>query len=179
MGGWVGYFSYDLGRYIERVPQTAVEDLDMPLIRLCFYDRLIAYDHRGGVFHLIALALPDDSESPEEKIAGLEHLLKTAAKTSVAPSRAIDLESIEASAAPSNMTQEEYLRAVQRIDRYIHNGDVYQVNFSQRFECPFKGRPIDLFQWQNRYNPSPYAAYVDAGRFQIVSASPRDVPQHS
>jgi para-aminobenzoate synthetase component 1 len=38
-GGWVGYFSYELGRYIEKLPETTIDDLQMPLIRLCFYDR--------------------------------------------------------------------------------------------------------------------------------------------
>jgi anthranilate/para-aminobenzoate synthase component I len=37
-GGWVGYFSYELGRYIETLPGTTIDDLGMPLIRLCFYD---------------------------------------------------------------------------------------------------------------------------------------------
>ena len=40
-GGWVGYFAYELGRYIEKLPVTTIDDLDMPLIRLCFYDRVI------------------------------------------------------------------------------------------------------------------------------------------
>ena len=171
-GGWIGYFSYDLSRYIERVPKTATDDLAMPLIRLCFYDRLIAYDHLSQVSWLIATALPDDSESPEEKLAGLERLLETAKDVLVPTSPAVDVESIGASTAESNITQEEYLRAVKCIDRYIHDGDVYQVNFSQRFERTFTGRPIELFQWQNHYNPSPYAAYIDTGDFQIVSASP-------
>ncbi|MHC4621662.1 MAG: anthranilate synthase component I family protein, partial [Planctomycetota bacterium] len=42
----------------------------------------------------------------------------------------------------------------------------------QRFECDYNARPADLFHWQNDYNPSGYAAYIDAGGFQIVSASP-------
>jgi para-aminobenzoate synthetase component 1 len=70
------------------------------------------------------------------------------------------------------MARECYLGAVNRIKRYIRDGDVYQVNFSQRFEPSFAGRSLDLFHWQNRYNPSGYAAYIDAGNFQIVSASP-------
>jgi para-aminobenzoate synthetase component 1 len=70
------------------------------------------------------------------------------------------------------MTREDYLRAVQRIKEYIRDGDVYQVNYSHRFEQPFGGRPIQLFHWQNRFNPSDYAAFLDAGAFQIVSASP-------
>jgi para-aminobenzoate synthetase component 1 len=70
------------------------------------------------------------------------------------------------------MSKDYYLRAIAKIKHYIYEGDIYQVNFSQRFECDFDSRPIDLFHWQNYYNPSPYAAYVDAGEFQIVSASP-------
>jgi len=43
-GGWIGYFSYELGRYIERLPETTIDDIKMPLIRLCFYDKVICYD---------------------------------------------------------------------------------------------------------------------------------------
>jgi para-aminobenzoate synthetase component 1 len=61
---------------------------------------------------------------------------------------------------------------VGRIKKYIYDGDVYQINFSQRFECDYRANPITLFHWQNRYNPSGYAAYIDADNFHIVSASP-------
>jgi para-aminobenzoate synthetase component 1 len=70
------------------------------------------------------------------------------------------------------MDKNHYLKMVERIKRYIYDGDVYQVNFSQRFERNFSGRPIDLYHWQNNYNPCGYAAYIDAGDFCIVSASP-------
>jgi len=70
------------------------------------------------------------------------------------------------------MTKDYYLRAFEKFKRHIYDGDVYQINFSQRFCCEFLARPIDLFQWQNRYNPSPYSTYIDAGDFQIVSTSP-------
>ena len=54
-GGWIGYFSYELGRYIERLPETTIDDIKMPLIRLCFYDKVICYDHIEKDFWLIAL----------------------------------------------------------------------------------------------------------------------------
>lgn len=171
-GGWIGYFSYELGRYIERLPQTTVDDLATPLIRLCFYDRLLAYDHRNGTFWATALELPGDGESPTEKIDGLEQLLSTSAGLRITEPDAADIERIDVSTIRSNMTRPDYLQAIERIARYIHDGDVYQVNFSQRFDRPFTGRPVDLFHWQNHHNPSPYAAYIDAGDFQIVSASP-------
>ena len=171
-GGWIGYFSYELGRYIERLPEQTIDDLGLPLIRLCLYDRLIAFEHRSGLFWLIALELPDDSQEPAEKIAILELHLSQSSRTQPAEPPAADIENIPLDDVPCNMTREYYLDAVARIKRYIRDGDVYQVNFSQRFGPSFRGRPIHLFHWQNEYNPSGYAAYIDAGDFQIVSVSP-------
>jgi len=171
-GGWVGYFSYELGRYIERLPETAVDDFGMPLIRLCFYDRFIAYDHKEGVFRLVGLELPGDKTGAGEKLAGLEGLLSEAAGTRVPEPAAGDLDDIDLTRFGSNMDKGYYLRMVDRIKRYILDGEVYQINFSQRFECGYAGEAIALFHWQNRYNPSGYAAYIDAGRHRIISASP-------
>ena len=171
-GGWIGYFGYELGRHIERLPQTTVDDPAVPLIRLCFYDRLIAYDHRAEIFWAIVLELPADVESPAEKMAGLERWLDEAAGAPFAEPPATDIERFDLSTVRSNMTRPDYLEAIERAKCYIRDGDIYQVNLSQRFERPFHGRPIDLFHWQNRHNASPYAAYIDTGRFQVVSASP-------
>ncbi len=171
-GGWIGHFSYELGRYIERLPEKAVDDLRIPLIRLCFYDRVIAYDHHGDIFRLIALELPADSEKPEEKIAVLERRLNRAQQMHLPEPPAADMETLDLADIRRNMTREDYLDAVWRIKRYIRDGDIYQANFSHRFEQPFRGKPVQLFHWQNHYNPSGYAAYLDAGGFQIVSASP-------
>jgi len=171
-GGWVGYFSYELGRYIEKLPQTAIDDLKMPLIRLCFCDRLIAYDHIENDFWLFALQLPDDTETPNEKLFILERLLGESQNVAVRCPKPADLDNIDFSQIRCNIDKDYYLRTIEKIRRYIYDGEVYQVNFSQRFECDYNARPIALFHWQNHYNPSGYAAYIDAGDFHIVSASP-------
>ncbi len=171
-GGWIGYFSYELGRYIERLPETTIDDLQMPLIRLCFYDRLIAYDHVEGVCWLIALQLPNDSQKPEDKLSSLEQLLAQSQRIRIQQPISADLDNIDFAQIRCNMDKDYYLRTIDDIKRYIYNGDVYQINFSQRFECDYDARPIQLYHWQNHYNPSGYAAYIDGGSFHIVSASP-------
>jgi len=171
-GGWIGYFGYELGRYIEELPATTVDELDTPLIRLAFYDRFIAYDSHNGIFRIVALEMPDDSESPDEKIATLEFHLRRAQEIAVADARRVDIERLDLSNAACNITKEQYLDAVKQIKCSIRDGDVYQVNFARRLRERFAGRPIELFHWQNRYNPSGYAAYLDAGSFHVVSASP-------
>ncbi len=171
-GGWVGYFSYELGRYIEKLPETTIDDLQMPLIRLCFYDRFIAYDHLEETFWLLALQLPDDLGKPQEKLAAMEKLLAESEKLHIPPPPPADIEHIDFSQIQCNMNREYYLDKFEKIKRYIYDGDVYQINFSQRFECNYNNKPIALFHWQNHYNPSPYSAFIDAGSFHIVSASP-------
>jgi para-aminobenzoate synthetase component 1 len=171
-GGWIGYFSYELGRYIEKLPGTTIDDLKMPLIRLSFYDRLIAYDHIEGTVCLIVLEFPGDCEQPQEKLAVLEQLLRESQKKRIPEPAAGDLERIDFSHIRCNMDKEYYLRTVEKIKRYIYDGEVYQINFSQRFGCEYDAKPISLYHWQNHYNPSGYAAYIDGGDFHIVSASP-------
>jgi len=171
-GGWIGYLSYELGRYIERLPETTIDDLRMPLIRLCFYDRLIAYDHKERAFWLISLEMPGDTEEPQDKLACLEQLLDKAAKTHVPGPAPVDFDDIDLARFRCNMDKDYYLRMLAKIKRYIYDGEVYQINFSQRFECDYTVGSIELFHWQNRYNPSGYSAYIDGGDFHIVSASP-------
>jgi len=171
-GGWVGFFGYELGSHLEPAPCTNTDDLQLPLIRLCFYDRLIAYDHNKKTFQLITLQLDNDTQTPQQKLSFLEALLDKARDVRVPTPPPADIENTDFAKIRSNMTKDYYLRAFEKIKRHIYDGDVYQINFSQRFCCEFLARPIDLFQWQNRYNPSPYSTYIDAGDFQIVSTSP-------
>jgi len=176
-GGWVGFFSYDLNTFIENVPACGTDDVKLPLIRLCFYDKVICFDHLRNCFYLFAIELPEDEKNGQEKIAQLENILNQAAN--VIPAKAgIQLYLARRFTAgsflsfKSNMTKDYYLDAFAKIKRYIYDGDVYQINFSQRFSANFNSEPYKLFLWQNKFNPSPYSAYLDAGDYQIVSASP-------
>ena len=171
-GGWIGFFSYDLGRYIENIPDNVTDDLKMPLIRLCFYDKLIAYDHHKDRFWLIVLEHGNDNETVQQKFSCLENLLAIASEINPMLPPAGDLENIDFSNIKCNMDKDYYLTAIKKIKKYILDGDVYQINFSQRFQCDYNSNPIELFNWQNHYNPSEYSAYIDSGTFQIVSASP-------
>jgi len=171
-GGWIGYFAYELGRYIEKISETAVDDIQMPLIRLCFYDRFICYDHEQKCFRLIAVEFPDEAESPQDKLDSLEHLLEKARHIKAPCYGADCIEDIDPDSLGCNMTKDYYFETVEKIRRYIYDGIVYQVNFSQRFDCDYSAEPIKLFHWQNQHNPSGYSAYISTDDYTIVSASP-------
>jgi len=171
-GGWMGYFSYDLGRHIERLPKTTTDDLNMALVRLCFYDKVICYDHQQDCFWLIVLQLPDDDRSADDKLTALRGLLDKAHGIHVSPWPSVDMDNIDFESIQCNMDRQYYLETVEKIKRYIYDGEVYQINFSQRFDTDYDAPAVNLFHWQNQHNPSGYAAYIGADDFQIVSASP-------
>lgn len=170
--GWMGYFSYDLGPRFEPMPVTTCDDLHMPQVHLGFYDRCVAWDASTQTAFVMALRLPQDTLGPNEKLDATEALIEASAVTSVPVLRPVDVEAVDFSAIKQNMTLAQYTEAIGRIKQYIIDGDTYQINFSQRFELPFTGSPAALFHWQNRFNPSPYSAFLDTGSFQVVSASP-------
>jgi para-aminobenzoate synthetase component 1 len=173
-GGWMGFFSYDLGRALEPRAGSvrADEGLGMPLVHLAFYDRIVAYDHGRGHLWLIALGVPSDGRDPREKLASLEDVVGQSSEVHPRAPQGADIERSHLTKVESSMSRLQYLAAVRQVQQLILDGDVYQVNLSQRFGRPFEARSIDLFHWQNRFNPSPYAAYIDRPGYQIVSASP-------
>ncbi|MCX5632504.1 MAG: anthranilate synthase component I family protein [Phycisphaerae bacterium] len=172
-GGWIGFFSYDLNTFLEDIP-AAVDDVKLPLIRLLFYDKVICFDHLQNCFYLFAIELPGDTKSGQEKITELKICLAAAASGGLTPPQVAGakcmLEMTEN--FKSNITKDYYLQSIAKIKKYIYDGDVYQINFSQRFSADFNSEPYKLFLWQNKFNPSPYAAFLDAGDYKIVSASP-------
>lgn len=169
-GGWAGYFSYELGRFIEKIPQTTTDDYHLPLIRLCFYDSIICYDHKENTFILIALDT-GGLQAVEGKFTFLEDCIRQAENIPDSKFDRSDMD-INPSEIDCNMNKQYYLDSIEKIKKHIYDGDIYQVNFSQRFQCDFENEAIELFGWQNENNPSAYSAYIDAGVFKIVSASP-------
>jgi para-aminobenzoate synthetase/4-amino-4-deoxychorismate lyase len=70
------------------------------------------------------------------------------------------------------LTEKKYATAVQKIKRLIERGDTYQVNFTFPLHSQWSG---DSWAWYCRLRESqgaPYSAYVDLGRWKILSLSP-------
>jgi para-aminobenzoate synthetase component I len=72
----------------------------------------------------------------------------------------------------SNFSRAQYEDAVRRAVEYVHAGDCFQVNLSQRLLAPLREHPLELYGRLRELNPAPFGAYFDLGDFQILSASP-------
>lgn len=71
-----------------------------------------------------------------------------------------------------SVSRAAYNTALNRIRDLIIAGDTYQVNYSFRLRANFSGNSLSLYRDLCRAQRTDYAAYLDIGRFQILSASP-------
>jgi len=161
-GGGMGYLAYELGRYLERLPGKAVDDLSLPELCFAFYDRAIAHDHEAGGTWLIAL-------HPGDPGAVLEEALRTMQGDPPEYVRASDPGEVRFA---SSFTRDEYLAAVRKVKEYIYAGDIYQANLSQRFQARLREHPWTMYRRLRRLNAAPFAAYFNAVEGQVCSSSP-------
>jgi para-aminobenzoate synthetase component 1 len=167
--GGIGFLAYELGRVIEKLPGAAVDDLGLPELAFCFFDRVIACDHATGE-KTFMVAVPA-GEDPELLIA--ESLARirpgTSGGASGGPPRADAGSKLE---FDPGFTREEYIEAVLKVKEYILAGDIYQANLSQRFSAPLLESAWQLYRRLRRLNPAPFSAYLNFGGFSVASSSP-------
>jgi len=166
-GGAIGFLGYALRTAIERLPRAAPDPFDQPDGWLGIYDEAILFDHRDRrVLRIAVEATGEGRRRGDDRRAALRSILGAAARPRPAPA---PLPVVEVMAATPRAG---YLRAVERALEHVAAGDLYQVNLSHRIEAPLRETPIELFVRLAAANPAPFAAYLDIGAMQIVSASP-------
>jgi para-aminobenzoate synthetase component 1 len=173
VGGAVGYLSYDLCHFIESLPSTAVDDLQLPECYLSFYDSVVGFDHQEDKAYVASTGFPEIDESRRIKKANarineLKEMLAQAPRPSAGPAGG----AMPAAGMRGGFTHEEYVEAVSRVREYIAAGDIFQVNLSQRFEVELPIPPYELYRRLRGINPAPFAAYLNFDGVAVVGASP-------
>lgn len=198
LGGAFGFWGYDLKNFTEpKLPRRAANDLELPDCHAGFYDSLVVFDHRLGAVSAISTGLDADGSRSETRAeAGLKFWtrrlsqlkVRTNPKTVVRgrltrafspfdgatrPANPISRDmSAERGGVFSNISRADFISAVERAQRYIRAGDIYQVNLSHRVtaECGLAG--WEMFQKLSAVSPAPFAAYLDCCDFEMASSSP-------
>ncbi|HDX9493916.1 anthranilate synthase component I [Bacillus thuringiensis] len=165
-GGAMGYFSYDCIRYIEKLPSLAEDDLNIPDIYFLLFDDVFVYDQKEKVLWIITHYVDKHTEA-EERLNEWKDLW-----TAEVPEVTMPFERPKKKNEAVAFTEAGFMKAVERIQEYIGNGDVFQVNLSTRQERTLQTHPLEIYTSLRKINPSPYMGYLELGDFQIVSASP-------
>lgn len=161
-GGALGYFSYDLGRKIEVIPNISKHDIAMPDMAIGIYDWTIVTDHQQRRTWLTGYG---KNQNTFEEWDDLRALLHTKAEPNKNGFSVL-------SEVYSNMDKEFYARAFHKIKYFIREGDCYQVNLAQRFAVDIEGDPWAAYLKLRKLNPAPYSSFFKIPEGTILSTSP-------
>jgi para-aminobenzoate synthetase component 1 len=174
-GGLAGFLGYDLGHAFERLPSLAVDDQELPPLRLALHDWVVAWDRRTGTAWLAGRALDGDARRLARRLDDV-HARITDPRIQESPSVAADAEPLR---FVSGLDRAAYEAGVETIRGRIAGGEIYQANLTRRLETPFNGQPWERYRRLRTGDPSLFSAYLDLGPSPltgqpraILSASP-------
>ncbi|WP_151670793.1 aminodeoxychorismate synthase component I [Nitrincola schmidtii] len=160
-GGLIGYFSYDLGRHLERLPNQAIADINLPDFYVGLYLQAVVIDHHAKQSWLVV-----HETANQITVKQFQQRLETVADTGKETSFHL------LNAFTSNVSETDYQQALDRIHHYIEAGDCYQINFAQRFTASYQGDPWQAWQLLKESAPTPFAAFIDLDNDAVLSLSP-------
>jgi len=167
VSGAIGYFSYDYGREHMGVPSGEQDVEPIPQARVVFYDLLLIEDcHEKRVW----LSACSQTEDAFELLARFRRNIERGMEKGF-PALP-DAHATKPITVRPNFEKEEYKAAVDRMIRYIIEGDIYIANMTQRLDVMSDREPLAVFEYLRTHNPSPFGGYLDCGDHQIICASP-------
>jgi anthranilate synthase component 1 len=168
-----GYFSYDSIRYIEKIPNTCDDDLELPDVRLLRPKTLVIHDNlKKKIFYIVNTFNDEKIINYKLKYSEIEreidNLLIQASlkKNNPYKNTKINIK------IKSNTSKNKFLKMVNKAKEYIKIGDIFQVVLSQRFEAKLSKKPLEIYKKLRVTNPSPFMYFFNFDDFQIIGASP-------
>jgi para-aminobenzoate synthetase component 1 len=176
LGGAFGYWGYELKNYTEpKLSRRAINDLALPDCHLGFYDSLVVFDHHLDRVLVMATGLEADGSRSEARARARLDFWREQLRT---VHESVPARPGQGAEVASNFSRARFIAAVERVQRYIRAGDIYQVNLSHRLTAPWPGDGWELYQALAAVSPAPFAAYLacggdgELGRFEMASSSP-------
>ena len=169
----VGYFSYDIIRYVEKIPDRCIDDLKIPDVRLSRPRNLIIYDNLKKKIYFIENVYADIKiknffekyQLIKKKFEMYEDYsnIKLPIKFTYQKNK---------NKIKSNISKNQFKKNVKKAKKYIAKGDVFQVVLSQRFERKINKTPLEIYNYLRLSNPSPFMFYFNFKDFKILGSSP-------
>ena len=169
-----GYFSYDIIRYLEKIPNTCKDDLTLPDVRIIRPRVLIIHDNlRKKIFYIVNVFKDEKIKDYKNKYLDIKSELNFLMSLSeinsikkINKNKKINLH------IKSNTSKEKFISIVNKAKEYIKIGDIFQVVLSQRFESKLTKEPLEIYKKLRVTNPSPFMYFFNFEDFQIIGASP-------
>ena len=170
-----GFFSYDIIRYIENIPNSCNDDLKLPDVRLMRPRSVIIHDNLKKKIHFIVNCYSDEKinnyKNKFDLIRNdLINLKKITSDKNLYIKKKIYRKKI--SKIKSNMSKKYFKSMVLNAKKQIKIGNIFQVVLSQRFQTQLTKSPLEIYKKLRITNPSPFMYFFNFSDFQIIGASP-------
>ena len=171
-----GFFSYDIIRYIEKIPNSCSDDLNLPDVRILRPTSLIIHDNiMKKIFYIVNCYYDErisDYQSKLKKIKQELVNLKKCTKYNIVNSLKIYSKQKKIKKIKSNLSKKYFKNMILKAKNYIKKGDIFQVVLSQRFETNLTKHPLEIYKKLRATNPSPFMYFFNFDDFQIIGSSP-------
>ena len=158
--GLFGYISHEAVGYFDSVSLNKnKKNFNIPEIYYAIYQNIIAislFNHEAHIF--------SNSLKKEDNLDQLEKIIKRDQITTYQFKRK--------GVKTSNITDEEFIKLVEKGKNHCFRGDVFQLVLSRRFSQAFNGDEFNVYRTLRSINPSPYLFFFDYGDFKIFGSSP-------
>ena len=173
-GGAVGYLAYECVSHFEpRVRSNKPPVIDMPDSHVMFINNLLVFDHVRNTIKVVAHVRLDGDVEANYREAG--HAIDLLIDKLSQPLGNLPYQSdssIVGQPVTQNWSQQSYKEAVQKIKRYIVDGDVIQAVLSLRLSRETGVHPFEVYRSLRGINPSPYLFYLRFKDTFLVGSSP-------
>ncbi len=166
LGGALGYFAYDLGRCFEKLPVQAAQDINVPDMAVGIYSQAVIFDHQTQQFFLIC---PQNKRGELESF--LQNILSSKSTNTFIENKPSTNFSLTSS-WQSNMDKASYVEKFEQVQKYLLNGDCYQINLAQRFSANYQGDEFQAYCALRKENRAPFSAFIRLENAAILSVSP-------
>ena len=168
-----GYFSYDVIRYIEKIPNSTKNDLNIPDARILRPKNIIVHDNVDKKLYFIVNIFNDEKiNNFNKKLFQINEQIEEMVFLANYNSSNINQNIRKLDKIKSNQSKKKFISNVKKAKKYIKIGDIFQVVLSQRFECKLTKKPIEIYKKLRKTNPSPFMYFFNFNDFQIIGASP-------
>jgi len=169
----VGYFSYDIIRLIEKIPNKCKEDIDIPDIKLMRPKNLVIYDNvKKKIFYIENIYSEQKIHNYEKEYNKINKKLNELHHFGNIPLPYNFHKSNKKIKIKSNISKSKFKKIVQKAKTYIKKGDIFQVVLSQRFRAKINKPPLEIYNTLREINPSPFMFYFNYDNFQVLGSSP-------
>ncbi|HYJ01599.1 MAG TPA: chorismate-binding protein [Nitrososphaeraceae archaeon] len=174
IGGAVGYISYEAISFWERLPAPKKKILNFPLFEFGIFTDGILYDHKQNQAYYFHNGTESQIEELNKILYSDAHTFDNNELKNKNSYLELDLNesNVRCSVPQRNLNKTEFIKMVRKAQRYIYDGDIFQVVLSKNFKFNIEGNLLRVYSSLRKLNPSPYMYLFKINKRCIIGSSP-------